>query len=106
MIIGSNKIQNVIHVLYLILKLFTKWCFANQLISNPTIDFLDKIVWQSRDKNGMFLQNILCPKTLLFHWIFCYMYPIALQCIKRKVEILYAEFIHLKDYVHTKKKDK
>ena len=43
-------------------------------------------------------------KDVALHWIFCNVYPIVLQCIKRKVEILYAEFIHLKDYVHTKKR--
>ena len=45
-------------------------------------------------------------KDVALHWIFCNVYPITLQCIQRKVEILFDEFIHLKDYVHKKKKDK
>ena len=45
-------------------------------------------------------------KDVALHLIFCNVYHITLQCIQRKVCILYTEFMHLKDYVHTEKKGK
>ena len=45
-------------------------------------------------------------KDVALHLIFSNVYPITLQYIQRKVCILYTEFMHLKDYVHTEKKDK